>query len=347
MKTHIKRFLALTLLTIGFGISNPALAEGEKTPTKTESAVAAPNSGGAATPQTAPDITGDATAPGTAGDAAAPGTEPALGPDGKPLPVDAADVPVQPEPKFEKIKPEDTEAAAEEAPVEEHEDHFTIEKMWEASGVPVKIVLVFLLVMLLACCAVAGERLWMLSAAKRQSQELGFRVAKALKDNNTQAAIEIANSPKYSKSYLGRLLQGGLKEFSARPDENGIEAVERALEKNSIGENESLRKGLTILATTGATAPFVGLVGTIFGIINAFQQMGEDGGSDLTTLAPAIGEALITTAFGIMVALVGVWLFNFFTSMIERITNDMTMYAQDLLDWCHKRVLPPTDQAAK
>ncbi len=65
------------------------------------------------------------------------------------------------------------------------------------------------------------------------------------------------------------------------------------------------------LATTGATAPFVGLVGTIFGIINAFSQIGSAGGGDLMTLAPAIGEALITTAFGIMVALVGVWLFNF------------------------------------
>ena len=75
--------------------------------------------------------------------------------------------------------------------------------------------------------------------------------------------------------------------------------------------------------------------------------MGQDGGSDLTTLAPAIGEALITTAFGIIVALVGVWLFNYFTSKIERITNDMNMHAQDLINWCYKQTIKKTQQAAK
>ena len=80
---------------------------------------------------------------------------------------------------------------------------------------------------------------------------------------------------------------------------------------------------MNILATTGATAPFVGLVGTIFGIINAFSQIGSAGGGDLMTLAPAIGEALITTAFGIMVALVGVWIFNYFTGFTDKIINQI------------------------
>ena len=76
-------------------------------------------------------------------------------------------------------------------------------------------------------------------------------------------------------------------------------------------------------------------------------MIGSDGGADLTTLAPAIGEALITTAFGIIVAIVGVWLFNYFTSQVDAVVNDVTRSAQDLIDWCHKKINPPVDNAAK
>jgi biopolymer transport protein ExbB/TolQ len=96
-----------------------------------------------------------------------------------------------------------------------------------------------------------------------------------------------------------------------------------------------------MLATTGSTAPFVGLVGTIFGIINAFQMMGEAGGGDLAAISSGIAEALITTAIGISVAILGVWLFNYFTAKIDEITNDMQVSVQELLDWCEKQILPP------
>jgi biopolymer transport protein ExbB/TolQ len=99
------------------------------------------------------------------------------------------------------------------------------------------------------------------------------------------------------------------------------------------------------LATTGATAPFVGLVGTIFGIINAFQMM-EKEGATITDLAPAIGEALITTAIGIIVAIAGVWLFNFFTARIEAITNKMSVTAQVLLDWCEKQTIAQSESSS-
>ncbi|MFO0002124.1 MAG: MotA/TolQ/ExbB proton channel family protein, partial [bacterium] len=92
-----------------------------------------------------------------------------------------------------------------------------------------------------------------------------------------------------------------------------MEAVERAIQKASIDEDASLRKGFGILATTGSTCPFVGLVGTIFGIIGAFQAM-ADGGGDLDKLLVPIAEALIATAIGIAVAIVGVWLFNWFNA---------------------------------
>ena len=224
-------------------------------------------------------------------------------------------------------------------------DHFTVEQMWAQSSGPVRIVLGTLLFMLVAAMAVGLERFVTLGAARRQSRELAGKVGSSFKSANLKEVLSTCKSDSYQKSYLAHMLAVGVKEFDERPNHYGIEAVERALEKQSIGETAALNQGLNILATVGSTAPFVGLVGTIFGIINAFGQIGAEGGADLTTLAPAIGEALITTAFGIIVAIVGVWLFNFFTATIESISNDMAESSQEFLDWCHKRIIP--DEASK
>ena len=228
-----------------------------------------------------------------------------------------------------------------------HDEHaFTIENMWAASSGPVRAVLGTLLFMLVAAMGVGIERLITLMTAKSQSRKVASAVGPLLLEGKTKEALQACKGEDIKKSYLAHQLEAGLAEFAIREDHYGIEAVERAIDKHSIGETAALRKGLNILATVGSTAPFVGLVGTIFGIINAFSQIGAEGGADLTTLAPAIGEALITTAFGIIVAIVGVWLFNYFTAMIEGITNDMAESAQELMDWCHKRIIPK-DNAAK
>lgn len=226
-----------------------------------------------------------------------------------------------------------------------HAGSFTVEEMWNQSSGPVRAVLGTLLFMLVAAMGVGLERLITLGSARSQSRKLAAEVGALLVDGKMKDALAVCAREDMSKSYLGHLLSAGLKEFESREDEYGIDAVERAIEKNAITETASLNKGLNILATVGSTAPFVGLVGTIFGIINAFGQIGAEGGADLTTLAPAIGEALITTAFGIIVAIVGVWLFNYFTAMIGSITNDMAESSQELVDWCHKRIRPDMKSA--
>lgn len=226
-----------------------------------------------------------------------------------------------------------------------HAGSFTVEEMWSQSSGPVRAVLGTLLFMLVAAMGVGLERLITLGSARSQSRKLAAEVGALLVNGKMTDALAVCAREDMSKSYLGHLLSAGLKEFESREDSYGIEAVERAIEKNAITETASLNKGLNILATVGSTAPFVGLVGTIFGIINAFGQIGAEGGADLTTLAPAIGEALITTAFGIIVAIVGVWLFNYFTAMIGSITNDMAESSQELVDWCHKRIRPDIKSA--
>ena len=218
--------------------------------------------------------------------------------------------------------------------------HFTPQELWAATGTPVRVVLIVLMAMAIWCFYIAIERAIALAKARKQSRLLAEEVAAPLQAANAAEALAVCQKDIYAEAYLGHMLTSGLTEFAARQDKYGIEAAERALEMVSVTESQSLRKGMDMLATTGATAPFVGLVGTIFGIINAFQMMGEAGGGDLAAISSGIAEALITTAIGITVAIIGVWLFNYFNGKIDEITNDMSVSVQELLDWCEKQVIP-------
>ena len=231
---------------------------------------------------------------------------------------------------------------------------FTIDAMWKASSTPVRIVLLTLLFMMIWCFYVGIERLMALRASQTRSDALRNLIEARFQNKDFlneslsgQVAALNATTSGQEDSYLKSIMTAGIKEFSARQDTYGIEAVERALEKVIAVETKALGKGMNVLATTGATAPFVGLVGTIFGIINAFSQIGSSGGGDLMTLAPAIGEALITTAFGIMVALVGVWIFNYFTGFTDKIINQMSVQSQSFIDWCYKQIAPPFQSSEK
>ena len=222
--------------------------------------------------------------------------------------------------------------------------HFTPQALWAATGTPVRIVLALMMLMAVWCIYVAIERTMALAKARKQSRSLAENLSASLSIGDGAAALDIINQETYEAAYLGRLLKVGLTEFLARPDVHGIQSAERGIERVSIVEGSALRKGLNMLATTGATAPFVGLVGPIFGIINAFQSMGEAGGGDLSAISSGIAEALITTAIGISVAILGVWLFNYFTAKIDGITDDMQVSVQEFLDWCQKQILPPYEE---
>jgi len=215
------------------------------------------------------------------------------------------------------------------------------------ASLPVKIILSVLGIMAISCFYVAIERTWSLGKSRTQSRELAAALNDPLKNGDTSAALKVIRQPEYKAAYLAHLLEKGLEEFNSRRDVHGIEAADRAMRNAGVGESALLRKGIGILATTGATAPFVGLVGTIFGIINAFQGMAETGSGGLGSVAAGIAEALWATAFGITVALIGVWSFNWFNNKIESVTDDMNVAVQEFLDWCEKQILPPMEEAAK
>jgi len=224
---------------------------------------------------------------------------------------------------------------------------FTPQELWAHTGTPVRIVIAVMMLMAVACVYVAVDRTLALQKARKQSRLLAQALALPMSEGDHAQALGIVKKSEFDSAYLAHLLDAGLTEFNNRPDQYGIQSTERALDRVSVNEGAALKKGLNILATTGSTAPFVGLVGTIFGIINAFAGMAETGSGGLGAVSAGIAEALVTTAIGITVAIIGVWLYNFFNAWIERITDDMSVASQEFVDWCQKIILPPVDTAAK
>jgi len=223
---------------------------------------------------------------------------------------------------------------------------FDIAEIWSHASFEAKIIIVTMIIMGLASIFVAIERTIALVRARNASRTLAGAIGQHFADGDAQAALKVAEDEQYKQAYLARTLQAGLREFIARPNRHGVEAAERAIQRAHIDEDASLRRGFGILATTGATCPFVGLVGTILGIIGAFQTMSE-GGGDLDKLLLPIGEALIATAIGITVAIIGVWLFNLFNGFVSSIIKDITTSELELLDWFEKQIISSAESAAK
>jgi biopolymer transport protein ExbB/biopolymer transport protein TolQ len=103
-------------------------------------------------------------------------------------------------------------------------------------------------------------------------------------------------------------------------------------------EITNLKRGMAVLATVGATAPFVGLLGTTMGVVNSFQGMASSGSGGLAAIGGGISEALITTAFGLLVAIPAVWAYNYFQTKIDNLTAEMTYVSKEMVDYLIKGV---------
>lgn len=112
----------------------------------------------------------------------------------------------------------------------------------------------------------------------------------------------------------------------------GMDNLKRALEKAATSEIERLGRALNFLATAGSATPFIGLFGTVWGIMSSFQEIGQKGGASLAVVAPGISEALVATAAGLAVAIPSVIFFNHFTGQIADFENDMQRFSTDLLN---------------
>lgn len=180
------------------------------------------------------------------------------------------------------------------------------------------------------------DRALMYAAARRQSRIFVEQVAGALREGKLDEAIHIAE--RNSKSHIAKVTASGLTEFQQVAPrmkmDRVVEAAERSLARSVAIVHAELERGLSSLATIGATAPFVGLFGTVVGILRAFRVIAENKGvNSLSAVAGGISEALVTTALGLLVAVPAVWAFNLFTNKLKAFSVEMDNSSSELVNY--------------
>lgn len=216
---------------------------------------------------------------------------------------------------------------------------FSIMGMWDSMTWMGKSVVLILMLMSIWSLTIAGERMWRFQKAKRESLQVALGVTPLLKQHKLAEAINFTKDKRFRHSHLARVLAAGLTEFQYEstqelPDDFDIVAsARRAIERETLMTTAELKKGLGNLATISTTAPFVGLFGTVIGIINAFRGMAISGSGGLGAVSAGIAEALATTAFGLFVAVPAVWMYNYFLNKVERFQVEMNNSSSQLVDY--------------
>ena len=216
-------------------------------------------------------------------------------------------------------------------------------ELWGKMTIVAQGVVVILIIMSIYSLTIAFERFLYYRKARNQSVAYAKMVTSFLKQDKLQDAIDA--SKKFKNSHVARVLSAGLYEFSHDIKTGGanvkghdmIEAAERAIEREALVTTADMKKGLSGLATIGTTAPFIGLFGTVIGIINAFRGMALTGSGGIAAVSAGISEALVTTALGLFVAIPAVWMFNIFMNNIERFQVEMSNSSNELIDYFIKR----------
>ena len=212
--------------------------------------------------------------------------------------------------------------------------------LWNQMAWAARTVVVVLFIMSAWSIGVMIDRWLAYSGARKQSRAFAPAVAGALREGKLDEAIKIGE--RHKKSHLAKVVTAGLQEFQAHevsadiPGEY-IEASKRALQRSEAIVQAELKRGLSGLATIGSTAPFVGLFGTVVGIINAFKGIASEKSAGLGAVASGISEALVTTAIGLFVAVPAVWMFNVFTTRVDSFNVEMDNSSSELIDYFIKR----------
>lgn len=232
------------------------------------------------------------------------------------------------------------------ARAEEAAPGFTMSEIWAHSGWIARSVIVCLIFMMVGTIMVFIERMIAFGRARKQSIRLRNEIVGPLQQADVATALRITQDDQFKAGYLTGLLRAGLRELEEGYDKFALDNAKRAVSKAHAEELAKLQKGMPILATVGSTAPFVGLFGTTFGVVNAFQGMAE-AGAGLAAISAGISEALITTGVGIFVAVIGVWAFNYFNNRIAKVTDELNSSEADFVQWAAKLVQTQARGAAK
>jgi biopolymer transport protein ExbB/biopolymer transport protein TolQ len=213
--------------------------------------------------------------------------------------------------------------------------------LWGHMGWFAKSIVIVMALMSIYSLTIMVQKWWNLRKAQKETVKFAPEFSQFLEEDNLTEAIRLAEG--YKKSHVALVLGGALQEVKPLIQDGSvtvadINSAERAIERNMLLEITNLKRGLAVLATVGATAPFVGLLGTTMGIVNAFAGMAASGSGGLAAIGAGIAEALITTAFGLLVAIPAVWAYNYFTVKIDNLTAEMTYVSKEMIDYLIKGV---------
>ncbi len=216
--------------------------------------------------------------------------------------------------------------------------------MWASMGLLAKGVAFVLLVMSMWSIGVAVERIMTYNKARSQSKLYAPQVAKHLKEGRLKDAIALSSSKNYRYSHLAKVVLAGLQEYQFQQDtssgmsrEDLLDSVRRSIQRASALTASDLKKGIAAVATIGSTAPFVGLLGTVVGVINAFQGIASSGSGGIAGVSAGISEALVETAAGLFVAIPAVWFYNYLSGRVEYFNVEMDNSSSELVDYFIKK----------
>ena len=219
-------------------------------------------------------------------------------------------------------------------------------EMFQTMGPTAIAVAIVLFIMSFSSIGIAIERVYTYNKARSQSKLYAPQVAKHLKDGRLKEAIALSGSKDFRYSHLAKVVMAGLQEYQFQQESGGgaalnredvLDTVRRSIQRASALTASDLKKGVSALATIGSTAPFVGLLGTVVGVINAFTGIATVGGAGIGAVSAGISEALVETALGLFVAIPAVWFYNYLTSRLEYFNVEMDNSSSELVDYFIKK----------
>ena len=217
-------------------------------------------------------------------------------------------------------------------------------EMFEQMGPTAMAIAAVLFIMSFWSVGVAIERIYTYSQASKQSKMYAPLVAKHLKEGRLKEAIALSSSKEYRYSHLAKVVLAGLQEYQFQQEtganlsrEDLLDTVRRSIQRATALTQNDLKKGVTSLATIGATAPFVGLLGTVVGVINAFVGIAATGSGGIGAVSAGIAEALVETALGLFVAIPAVWFYNYLSGRLEYFNVEMDNSSSEMVDYFIKK----------
>lgn len=232
------------------------------------------------------------------------------------------------------------------------QETFTLVGMWQTMGWVAKGVVVVLAIMSIYSLGLAIERALRFRKARKESVVAAGRISELLDENRLEDADDLTRRADFRNSHIARVLGAGIRRYrqierqDLPSDFDSVAAANRALDREREMTVADMKRGLGNLATISTTAPFIGLFGTVVGIINAFQGMAASGSGGLGAVSAGIAEALAATAFGLLVAIPAVWLYNYFLGKIERFQVEIDNASSELVDYFVQREVAAGRRAA-